>query len=129
MFTLIHHEHPRRLRVGIERRSKMTGKVFFGARRTYRGRDDVACGHLKVGDQCQRAVALILVLPAFDQTRFHRPYRMQTLKRLHAGFFIAAHRMHSLFMAGRGQAIGLADFLDLSIKRRRILIALMVEPV
>jgi hypothetical protein len=89
----------------------------------------VARGHLKVGDECPRAVALILVLPAFDQTRFQRPCWVHTLKRLQAGFFIAAPRMNPLFMADRGLARGLADLRDLGSKRRRILSALMVEPV
>lgn len=90
---LISHEQPDCLRVGIDRLGDMGDKVGFCTLWAETGRHDLPTHDIEVGNQRERAVALVLELAAFLQTWLHRLGRGDPFERLNAGHLITTHDM------------------------------------
>ena len=95
---LIHDEDPTCRFIGLDGLLDVMGKIGFGAPLPNRGSDHLSGGNLKVANQTLGAVSDILILLAFNQTRFG-PFRgMLSLFGLNASHLITTDQMDALFV-------------------------------
>jgi len=66
---LIGDKDPAGLRIRLDRLGDVSGEVGFGARGSNAGSHKLSGGHVKIGDQTQRAMAAIFKFFALDVTR------------------------------------------------------------
>ena len=91
----------------------MSGKVGFGACRSNAGGDDLAAGHIQIGDQRLGAMALVFEFLALDMTGLDGQGWVQTLQSLDAGHLIRAGHMRTRRSQSWGCFIDLAHRADL----------------
>lgn len=125
---LIGDEDPSRLRVRLDGLGNVSDEVGFGARGSQAGCDDLAGGHLQIGDQAEGAMPFIFEFLSLDMTRQHRQGRMKPLKGLDAGHLIGAYHMRPLRRKRGGRFIDLTDRADLFGQLRGI-VGRWSEPV
>ncbi len=68
---LIGDKDPADLRIRLEGLSDVSGKVGFGARGSHAGSHKLSGGHVKIGDQTQRAMTAIFKFFSLDVARLH----------------------------------------------------------
>ncbi len=110
---LIGDEDPGGFWIALDGLHEVSGKVGFGACRSDAGGHDLPGGHVEVGNQTLRAMALVFEFLALDVTGLHGQGGMQTLQRLDASHFIGTHHMHALRSKRRCCLIDLAHRADL----------------
>ena len=90
---LIGDKDPAGLRIRLDRLGDVSGEVGFGARGSNAGSHKLSSRDIQVGDQTQRAMALIFKFFALDVTRLHGQRGMEAFQCLHAGHLIGACHM------------------------------------
>lgn len=68
MLSLIGDEDPGRRWVRLDGLGDVSGEVSFGAGGSQAGRDDLAGGHLQIGDQAEGAMPFIFEFLSLDLT-------------------------------------------------------------
>ena len=91
---LVEDKDPRAQRVFSHRLGHMRCEIGFGTGVADGRCDDPTGGDLEIGDQALGAVADVLELAAFDQTRLHGQGGEETFQRLNAGLLVTADEMH-----------------------------------
>jgi hypothetical protein len=117
---LIGNEDPARLWISCDGLVDVRDEVGFGARGSQAGRDDLAGGHIQVGDQAEGAVAFIFEFLSLDVTGQHRQGRMKPFEGLDTGHLVGAHHMRGRRRKRGGRFIHLTDGADLFGQLRRI---------
>src|SRR5918996_197994 len=107
----------------------MHHQIFFSPGWTYGRRDDFSCCHLEVGKQRLSTLATLVKLSSLHRAWHHRPGRMGTRSRLHAGLLIGTHHMHPLRMPLLRVVIERTDGLDVCVAWLRLLASPVIEPI
>src|SRR5260370_3311817 len=89
---LISDEDPGGLWIGLDGLHDMSGKVRFGACRSYARCHDLPASHVEVGNQTLRAMPLVFEFLALDMTGLDGQGWVQTFQGLHTSH---AHRYSS----------------------------------
>jgi hypothetical protein len=110
---LIGDKDPAGLRIRLDGLSDVSDEVGFGARGSNAGSHKLSGGHLKIGDQTQRAMAAIFTFFSLDVTRLHGQRGMEAFQCLNAGHLIGACHMRPRRGQHRSGLIHLTDRADL----------------
>jgi len=110
---LVGDEDPDGLWIGLEGLPDVSGKVGFGACRSYARCYDPPGGHVEVGNQTLRAMPLVFEFLALDVTGLDRQAGVQTFQGLDAGHFIGTHYMRTRRSKPRCCLVDLAYRADL----------------
>ena len=102
--------------VGFNGALDMVQEVFFGPCVAIGRRYDLTRRHVEVDHETLSAVADVLELLAFHQTRPHRPLGMFAFQGLHAAQFIGAQHPFPLLGQFRCLAIHSIDVLHFVVK-------------
>jgi hypothetical protein len=95
---LIGDKDPAGLRIRLDGLGDVSGEVGFRARGSNAGSHKLSGGHVKIGDQTQRAMATICKFFSLDVTRLDGERGMERFECLKAGHLIGAcHSFASLF--------------------------------
>jgi hypothetical protein len=125
---VIDNEQPRVLRCLGNSLLDVGQKVGLGAARPHAGRYHPPGSDFQVGDQAQRAMAVIFMFNAGHLTHPHRLGGVVVLQGLNTRFLIGRHQMNPKRMELSGLAIERTNSAHLGIKGGLVL-RLSIEPV
>ena len=90
---IVRHEHPSRVRVGLDRVKNVPQEIFFGTRRADGRSDHLSLHDVPISNQTQRAVTRVFELDSRRLAGFHRDRLGITFQGLNASHLVHAYRV------------------------------------